>query len=230
MKKTLIRLAIYFTVSVTLVVSSCAPAYIPNVINTPLLSNKGEFQAAVYTGTSGFDPQLAYAVSDHVGLMLNGSFASRTNDSTDDYHKHQFVEIGTGYYTKIGTEGRFETFGGFGYGKVKVNDDNDLWLAHSDVNSIRLFIQPAFGLTSDFFDGSAAMRFVFLDLYQGSVKGSDFFIEPVVTCKLGFKYVKAVFQTGFSLRTFSSSSNYFNYQPFIISIGLQANINKIFND
>jgi hypothetical protein len=227
MKHTNVHPLTYLVVLITLIASSCAPAYIPNVVNAPLLSNKGEFQAAVYTGTSGFDPQFAYAISDHVGLMLNGSFADRTSDSTDNYHKHQFIEIGSGYYTKIGTTGRFETFGGIGYGKVRVKDDNDLWLAHSDVNSIRLFIQPAIGATSEVFDGNFAMRFVFLDLYQGSDKGTGFFAEPVLTGKVGFKYVKAVLQMGISLRVFSSSMNDFNYQPFIFSIGLQADLNKI---
>jgi phosphoserine phosphatase len=62
--------------------NSCATAYIPNTVNTPLLTNRKEFQAAIYAGTSGFDPQLTYAVSDHIGIMLNGSFANVTSDST----------------------------------------------------------------------------------------------------------------------------------------------------
>lgn len=30
---------------IILTFSSCAPAYVPNVVNAPLLSNKGEIQA-----------------------------------------------------------------------------------------------------------------------------------------------------------------------------------------
>jgi hypothetical protein len=54
--------------------TSCAPAYVPNALNTPLFNNKGEIHIAANTGISGFDPQLAYAVTDNIGVMVNGSF------------------------------------------------------------------------------------------------------------------------------------------------------------
>ncbi len=89
---------LYFTLLACIIIlfHACAPAYVPDVINTPLLSNKDELQVSLNTGISGFDPQIAYAVTDHIGVMLNGSFTNRISDSTDNYHKHTFVEVGSG--------------------------------------------------------------------------------------------------------------------------------------
>ncbi len=208
---------------------SCAPAYVPNVVNTPLMSNKGEFQASVHTGTSGFDPQFAYALTNNIGLMLNGSFANRTSDTTDNFHKHQFVEFGAGYFASIGTAGRFEVFGGYGAGNLQAEYDNNLWVSKARVNSGRFFIQPAIGASTSVFDGSFSSRLVFVNLSQESEKASCAFIEPALTGKFGYKYVKFVVQTGLSV-PLSSSNNLFNYQPFMFSVGIQLNIGKLFEE
>src|SRR3989339_701931 len=72
--------------------SSCSPEYIPNMVNTPLFSNQGEFQATVATGTSNFDAQLGYAITDNIAIIANGSYADETNDTTDEFHKHLIIE------------------------------------------------------------------------------------------------------------------------------------------
>lgn len=216
---------ILYTILIALVINGCAPAYVPNVINTPLLTNKGEIQAAIHSGISGTDPQFAYAITDNIGVMLNGSFANRTLDSTNNFHKHEFIEIGTGYYTKIGESGRFETFTGYGFGKLKANFGNDLWITYTDVNSSRIFIQPTIGASTDIFDGSLSSRFVMVTMHQDSKRSSEYFIEPVITSKVGYKYVKAVFQIGLSIPLNSEEIN-FSYQPLIFSVGVQGYINK----
>ena len=149
-------------------ICGCATVYVPNVVNTPLLSNKGELQVSANLGTSGFDPQFAYAITDNIGLMLNGSFANRTSDSTSDFHKHSFVETGVGYYTSVGENGRFETFGGLGFGKLSAELDNNLWKSYADVSTLRFFIQPTIGASSSIFDGSLSSRMVMVNLSQNS--------------------------------------------------------------
>lgn len=226
MKKTtcclLTKIALLFLFFIAL---SCAPSYIPNVVNTPLFSNKGEFQASVNTGVSGFDPQLAFAVTDHIGLILNGSFANRTSDTTDNFHKHQFVELGAGYYQKVGKSGRFEVFGGGGFGKVRALYENELWYDQTDVNSLRFFVEPVIGATTTIFDGSFTPRLVLVNLYQESAGNVGVFIEPTITAKFGYKYFKTVFQLGFSL-PFNGNNIEFEYQPFIFSVGIQATLGK----
>ncbi|MCD4770265.1 MAG: hypothetical protein K8R35_08870 [Bacteroidales bacterium] len=216
------------TIFVVLIISGCAPMYVPNVVNSPLLSNKGEVQTAIYGGTSGFDPQLAYAVTDNIGIMLNGSFQDQTSDTTDNFHKHQFVELGAGYYKKISEIYRIEVFGGFGLGELQAYDESSIFVSHSDVTSNRIFIQPAIGLTTKYADLGFASRFVVLNAKQGSIKSSRPFIEPTLSVRAGSKYVKAVFQLGYSVPLYYDNIYNINYQPLLFSIGLHGCFNKTF--
>jgi hypothetical protein len=195
------------------------------VINSPMFSNKGEFQASVHGGISGLDPQVSYAITDHLGVMVNGSFTNRTSDSTDNFHKHLFMEAGAGYYQKIGTIGRFEAFGGGGFGKLKAYQNVIFWESSADINCMRFFIQPAIGMSTEVFDGSFATRFVALNLKQDSLSNTGVLLEPVITAKVGYRWVKAVFQLGMSLPLNSDQID-FTYQPFIFSIGLQATLGE----
>ena len=96
--------------------SSCAPVYIPNAVNVPLNSNKGELQIGGYAGSNGFDLQTSYAITKEIAVMLNGSTMNRTDDSTSSYHKHGFGEAAMGYYNSFDQAGRFEIFAGYGVG------------------------------------------------------------------------------------------------------------------
>ena len=215
-------------VLIILLISACAPSYVPNVVNTPLLSNKGEFQVTANAALSGFDPQLSYAVTDNIGLMVNGSFANQTSDSTDDYHKHQFVELGAGYYKKIGQRVRFEGYGGLGFGNLESNDDDALFIPFSSVKTTRVFLQPTIGATTEIFDGSFSSRFVVVNMKQDLHSDIGYFIEPVLTSRLGYKYVKVVTQFGVSIPLNSEID--FGYEPFIFSIGLQLNLGKLYDE
>lgn len=206
---------------------SCAPAYIPNTVNAPLLSNKGELQMSVYSGLSGIDPQIAYAVTDNIGIMFNGSYSNRTSDSTDNYHRHLFGEVGLGYYRKMGDKWRVEAYGGAGLGKIQAEYENGLWASKSDVNNFRAFLQPGIGFTTKVGGISFNPRFAAVSLYQaGGTRSVGVFVEPTMTGKVGYKFIKAVAQVGFSV-PFIQDQVMFNYNPFIFSLGLQFNINNI---
>ncbi len=213
--------------SLIILLSGCAPLYIPNTVNTPLLSNKGEIQGAVYTGTSGFDPQLAYAITDNIGIMLNGSFENSESDTTGDYHKHQFYELGIGYYKKLSDMGRFEIFGGYGFGNINAYSEVALFNSIADVKSNRIFIQPAFGLSSKIFDLSFASRFVVVNIQNDLIKSTRSFIEPAFTARVGWKQVKFAYQIGYSI-PFNEDA-IIEYQPLMMSIGIHVNINKVFD-
>jgi len=200
---------------------------VPNTINTPLLTNNGEIQVALNAGLSGFDPQATYAISDNIGVMLNGSFADRTSDSSDNFHKHRFLEIAPGYYQTIGNSGRFEVFGGYGFGRLQAEYES-LWMSRSDVNSNRIFLQPTIGAVTDIFDGSLSTRFVLVTLHEDDTRNSGLFFEPVLTGKLGYKNIKGIMQFGLSL-PLNSDEIQFEFQPLLFSIGLQFTINRNFN-
>ncbi|MBS3807179.1 MAG: hypothetical protein KGY60_06710 [Bacteroidales bacterium] len=77
-----------------MVMFSCSPEYIPNMVNSPMFKEKGEIQGNLAAGVSGTDVQLAYALGEHVALMANGSFYDETSDTTDDFHHHTLYELG----------------------------------------------------------------------------------------------------------------------------------------
>jgi hypothetical protein len=208
-----------------IVFSSCAPAYVPNAINSPMFSNKGEVQASVHYGIAGLDPQVSYAITDHLGVMMNGSFADRTDSTSTNYHKHHFFEAGVGYYQKIGLIGRFEAYGGGGFGKLSAHQDVGFWVSNAEVNTMRFFVQPAIGLSTEVFDGSIATRLVALNMKQDSLSNTGLLVEPVITAKVGYRWVKAVFQFGISLPLNDEQID-FTYQPILFSIGLQATFGR----
>ena len=224
------RLILLFSVTAAFIINSCAPAYVPNVINAPMLTNKGEVQAAVHFGASGFNPQFSYALTNHLGIMLNASFLDMTSDtssSTDFYHKHSFFEIGPGYYTNFGSRFKFGTFGGVGFGRIKAEYDNDLWVSRSDVKCTRFFLQPTLGMTSKIFDLGISSRFVMVSFKQESEKNTGFMFEPAVTGRIGYEHIKAVVQVGVSV-PINPDNIHFVYQPGLVSLGIQGDFGKIF--
>jgi len=211
------------------ILSSCSPEYIPNMVNTPVFSNKGEFQATVATGTSNFDAQLGYAITDNIAVIANGSYADQTNDTTDEFHKHLIIEGGLGYYRQISSSARIEVFGGYGFGEIQTLEDNGAFgLDKVDVNFNRYFIQPGIGAATDFFDGSFATRLAMVQMKPGKAQSLNeswnLFIEPVITAKVGYKYVKAVIQIGYSFPT-NDNLDYDN-QSLIFNLGLNINIGR----
>lgn len=209
----------------TLLIVSCAPAYVPSVVNAPMFNNRNEFHASLHAGSSGFDSQLAYAITDNIGIMANGSFADHTSDSTRKFHKHSYMEAGVGYYKKFLKTGRYEVFGGYGLGRVRYFE-TELFYPYTSAKYRSFFIQPAIGGVSDILDYSIATRLIVVDMYQGTAKSSGVFFEPAVTAKVGYKYVRMVFQWGCSLPLNEKFD--FTHQMLFYSIGIQANIGRIF--
>jgi hypothetical protein len=215
-----------FWILVILVMYSCAPVYVPNVINAPMLTNKGEVQVALHAGTSGIDPQFAWAITNNIGIMVNGSFQNSTSDSTTDYHKHSLGEIGLGYLRAIGQRGKFETFIGYGKGSIEALYKNSIWTSRSKVDMGRFFIQPTIGVTSKVIDLGLSTRISFVGITDGKDMVNRVFAEPAVTAKLGWDHLKIVGQLGISVPF--NDDDVLNYQPLLFSVGIQGNFGKVF--
>ena len=225
--KQLLYVSLLATLSTLFLVSSCSPAYIPNVVNTPLMSKKGDITTSGHIGTSGYDFQLAGAVTDHFGLMANSNFLRFNNSES----KISMVELGSGYYTKVGLNGRFETYGGIGIGSY-TRDKNPIDVNGNDnsvyVNGMftRYFIQPTIGANTDIFQGGFAARLVYLRFVEDSRLEQAFRFEPVLTAKIGYKYLYFVIQGGVSARVGNNDYDpLITTQPFMFSIGVQAQLN-----
>ncbi len=179
-----------FLIVTSFIFNSCAPTYVPNVVNAPMLNNQYEFQGNINTGTSGLDYQVAFAPSKKIGVMFNGSYMNSTSDSSDTYHKHNFFEAGVGYYTKFSKDGHFEIFAGYGQGKVDALTDflSSTIIINSKYN--RFFLQPDIGFATPYFDLVFSPRIVYVNVIPYDnlyTKESVVYIEPTGTMRFGYK-------------------------------------------
>ncbi len=218
-----------------LVASSCAPVYVPNARNSPLFTKAGEFQGSMQLG-NGLDLQGAVAVTNHIGLMANYSFAERNQNNFDadaddesEYHYHKFLEGGLGYYENQGNW-CYEIFAGYGEGEG-ASYDNYEWFGGQSARATgkfqRYFIQPAFGLNKKIMHVSFVPRVSIVDFTSFSSDLVTYtidakptvFIEPAVIGKVNLmeNHFFLAFQAGFS---FSASSVYYDYRPFQFSTGI----------
>ncbi len=224
--KSLFRIkAVLLALSLIILLPSCMPpAYIPNVVNTPLLSDKDEFQASLHYSTSGYDAQFAYAVTENIGVMLNGNMENWKSDTSDEYHKHFFGETGAGYYSKLGKKGRTEVFGGIGLGSVDIKDYRYAFPTTKSTYT-RVFLQPAIGFSTKVVDFSFATRFSLVNMDKTISNNSIVFFEPAITAKVGYNAIKSVFQLSFSI-PFRDDELVLISRVFVFSVGVQGFFNK----
>ena len=148
------------------VCASCAPVYVPQARNVPMLSQRGEFNGSISAGTSGFNLQTAYALGNHVGVMANFMTANSEHGNSTSTRRHKSGDIGVGYFLRKGVA--FEIYGGVGMGKGTGSDSTD-FLGLGPVprkmsgEYNRYFIQPSIGLYKHGFEGAFTLRFSALD-------------------------------------------------------------------
>jgi len=214
-----------------LLIQACAPAYVPNVVSSPGLHNKGDLALSAHYGNAGFDLQGAYGIFNHIGLMVNGSYNKRTLDTADS-HKHGFLEAGLGYFAIEGQHLNWSIFAGFGGGNYQSYFQNNMITTYNFVNINRFFIQPSAGFYSKYFEGDLAFRLAFLSIngYRDNFdnnpekyKGFYPMLEPAITLKFGPERFKFFFQGGLSINL--QNSEYFAHYPFIMSLGIQFRFN-----
>lgn len=214
------------------VVTACAPVYVPNVRNSPMFTKGGEFQASVQVG-NGLETQASFSFTDHFGVMTNFSFLDRTRfnpDNQNDYHRHTLMEGGVGYFNNEGPR-FFEVFAGYGRGEGSSVDEYIFFGSQSTAATgkyERYFVQPAFGITNKEVDVSFVSRFSLVDFYAFSNELASTAInekpkvlfEPAVVGRANFakKHMFILFQGGVS---FGMSQNiYFDRRAFQFSTGI----------
>ena len=124
--------------------------YSPNKVNIAGLREKNDVRidAGVGAGWSmmGADLQTAYAVSENIGVMVNGSITQNRADISSDWDtdktKSAYLEAGIGYFKEIETNNKwlFEIYGGGGRGNYWLKYDSE---QKSILTTNRFFIQPA---------------------------------------------------------------------------------------
>lgn len=225
--------------------------YKPTTINVALFEQKGDFQVGLgASDLSGFNA--AYAFTDHFGFGLGFSSLKLIDtlevfDNMGTYKgEAEYIDNQTDYelafiYFNNFDKGnlRYEVQLGFGSSErsEEMKSDFDLSNTIYDFEKRRtpiynrFFIQPALGKNGKYFDWSFGARLQainYRDLkYQFPSPGldnySDIVIEPTLTLRGGYKYIKAMFQIG---SRFASSNGPYDYIPLHVGIGLVVPINR----
>lgn len=225
---------LYFPI-VCLLYSSCAPpVYYPTTRNAPMFAEKGEFQGTI---SNGNNLQMAYAVSNHLGVMTNGMWWSSRYDG-----KHRFGEAGIGYYSNnAANEIYFDFWGGYGAGRVYVTDTTRLTHRVS-IRSFqgtyqKIFLQSGVAYRGRVIHAGFVNRFALLDF--SGITGTDsgtpivfhktqqFFYEPSIVCKIFIK--QFYFTTQLGLNVPIGKMDYripFMDNLFAIGVGVRLNFKK----
>jgi hypothetical protein len=228
--------------------TGCKAVYAPNIVNTPLLRQRGEVRATV----DGRNLQLAVAPTNHIGVMVNGYHRDDTNDPKPDQEKQHgqgdFVEVGAGGFTGIARPYSWlplqvEGYAGVGVGTVK----QDLTPAggitrHFEAQVTRVFVAPTLGTTTKYYDVAASLRVVAVSYhdvattgYMGDqLEGDGFagiegqtwlFVEPCVTVRVGYKWVKLQLQVGKSVKL---NSDDLPHDSGMVTLGLNVDLFRAF--
>ncbi len=223
-----------------LAITSCKSVYHPNAVNTPLFNNEGEVRVNI-------DPanvQLAYAVTDNAGVMLNGFRVKENSDDNRIQGKGGLVELGLGCYKRT-RPFVFEAYLGAGLGTVHFNEtrqEDGVNKTYSfDANASRYFIQPSVGITTRFFDLAFTPRCVAGQYFnvrtnysaKDQIDGKFYnvgrplwmFVEPAITARAGYKWVKLQVQYGWSHKL---NPEPLSYKDSFFNIGLSFNLGRVY--
>lgn len=218
--------------------SSCAPLYIPNNVNTPLLSEENEVAANIGISNSGVNTQIAYAFTDKMGILLNGAFLSNEKNSSDpenfSIHKFHYGEFAIGYFENPSKNLVVEGYFGAGLGNSASSDylvfDHDNMI-YGEGSFYKLFLQGDVGVKGKFAEAGVALRTAYVNFENYEYKHFDltetqdaFFMEPSVFLRLGGPMFKFQAQVGGATKL--SRKIFVMYDPFIVSFGVILRINS----
>ena len=229
--KTTIKLVLISILALS--VASCKIMYIPNSQNVPMMEEKGDLKVDI--GTK--DLQVAFGLTDHVGIMVNGyynrndwSVSSGTIEIVENKYltNRSLIEGGLGYFTTLGNDGRFEVYGGAGYGGFDYNYDllDNGILSESNkfgINTMRIFLQPALGFQTDIVGFAFSTRLASVNFSNVEYTGYDetelvteglnelednmfLFVEPALTLRIGFRYAQLQLQPYYNFLVSGPSS------------------------
>ena len=133
----------------------CSSIYMPNVPATPMFREQGEAYAAAHVNVKGnISANAGLALTEHVAVLANGSYANVGGASSNDNFNQHLYEGAIGYFTKVGKEKRqvFEIYGGYGVGSSTDIDSRSTTTGMAPVeerimNFDKIFVQVNYSST-----------------------------------------------------------------------------------
>ncbi|MBL4715786.1 MAG: hypothetical protein JKX95_04045 [Bacteroidia bacterium] len=235
--------------------SSCKIMYKPNMMNVPLFKEKGEIVANVgvknFQGAYAVTENIGVMVN---GYYDKGGWEASTSDTTfgtslTQYTtKRSLIEGGAGYFKSINDQIVAEVFVGGGLGQSSWDlsgYENGAPVGTPNVYTasyLKIFAQPSVGIKQDIVDFIFTTRFVFLKFsnietnysqsqlvfenLDGIEVPSYLFLEPALTLRVGYKWVKFHMQMGYSAKL---TNDDLNTQTLMFNTALHFDIAKRFN-
>ena len=223
-----------FLIGITFIFTGCVTLYKPNAIHSPLIKEKGDLNASASIGASGcglYNLQAAYAISNNIGIMIDGMHHRRrlsSADSSVEKLEMFFGEAGAGYFTRFGNNknGLFQCYSGAGYGVSK----DRVTSLHRDPNEMNakyfnVFIQPGVAFTGKNFEMAFDLRANYVNLFNIRSPLYDKFewwntdfrfhsdtslyfinLEPTLTMKAGGQKLKGIVQFGLTIPSINAHS------------------------
>jgi len=236
-----------FAAALILLCSSCAVVYYPSSRNAPMFSGKGEIQGSVSTGT-GNNLQMAYALTNHIGVMANGMLWTDKEKERGHLNSHRSVEAAFGYYLNMKENLYVDAWGGYGWGNVKATDSIYYFSIFSDYptppsskslegNYQKIFFQASTGFKTE----SGNLRFGLVHRFSlldfSTVRGHDggtpvnftstlrCFYEPSLVVKFFYRQFFVSGQGGVNVPMGGSINENINYKKLQLSVGLGVRLN-----
>ncbi|MBI1226905.1 MAG: hypothetical protein GC192_16860 [Bacteroidetes bacterium] len=218
------------------ILTACSPKYyVPNTQHVPLLSEKGEVSLTAGGNANQAEVQVAYAVSNSLGIMGNVGFFNPKDDGNGNGGSGRLGELGLGYFKPIGTGFIFETYGLIGFGSF----ENHFPTSNNGKISGKLSrygIQPSIGYKTNNFSIALSSRLSSLHygepngdlVFDGMnqidyLKENDAFLllEPALTIRAGLEKVKLQVQL---IRGFNLTDSDFRQDESLLSVGVNINV------
>lgn len=203
-----------------ILLQACVPMYYaPNAHNVPLLKEKHELRInaglTAVEDASGPEIQAAYAITDHLGLMIQGAYLKGGNYDTSWEGEGKIAEIGMGYFKSLGNNMVAEVYGGAGFATIT----NQRYEAF-DLRFAKPFIQPTFGFNSKYFEFAFSPKIALVHYKEPLILAEEyvidangignyittkqqqtfFAVEPAITIRAGWKFIKLQGQPGWSFQ------------------------------
>jgi hypothetical protein len=209
--------------------------YVAPAANAPLFGSEGEVTAGAAIGTQGIDVQAGFAPIEPLGVIAAASFEGKGEDDDSVDHHHVYGEGAVGGFWPFGKAGRFEAFGGLGYGSS--GGETVVFVGGQEVGTsaagtfLRPFIQVDFGGAVDHFEGGITLRVLQVRYHYDESNGEPVdidrvqgFWEPFAFMRAGGKVVKFQLTGGFVFPLDalggSSQTAFLDWVPIHLSMGI----------
>jgi hypothetical protein len=223
--------------------SSCG-IYRQNVVNTPLMQQKGQAQISGSVGFTGYDGQLGYAMTKKIAIIANYSDlgTKQVNYSSENYtvNKHNFYEIGIGCFKKNKSALTCEYFLIAGKGSTSryyqgLDTAMKIISTFQKVSYNRFCFQADFGKTNNKWEYAVSPRIMVVNYYNISDNSTkiykdipDTYLYADITGSVRYnflKHFKIAGQLNFTIPATDFKPSYYEFSPFNCSIGLIINLN-----